>query len=209
MLTVERPLVAWYMLKSLIFSGHMADLPDTEAKRFPPHLESRVRAAIAERIARVIRGRRAVRGIASCARGGDILFHEECRKQAVKTVIVLPYQPFDFAEMSVKGTADGNWSKRFWTLWRSTRTIDRVVLNLPVTPDAYGLCNDKIIEMARRRGPMHLIALWNGSAGLGPGGTAEMVAKAIAIGDTPDIVDPREWLTESPSSTRPGSFTTA
>jgi hypothetical protein len=176
--------------KSVIFTGHMTDLPDRPAPRFPPALESAAREAIGRHLAATMAQMSSDRkGYASAARGGDILFHEEARRLGLTTVIVLPFAPATFEETSIAGVPQGDWVARFRKLWAETPEPARVDLGLPCSNAAYALCNAEMIKMAAARGPYHLIALWDGKAGK-TGGTADFVQKAIAQGDRPDIIDP-------------------
>ena len=179
---------------SLAFAGHMIDLPDRKEPRFPPSLEAAVRAAIALRVHSQRHNRSAndVRGYASLARGGDILLHEVCRAEGLRTVIVLPFAPEQFLRASVEGVPSGDWPARFKSLWEETPSEDKEVMALPVTQEAYALCNIRILDLARAAGHVHLIALWNGEEGDGPGGTADLVRRAEAMGDRPSIIDPRK-----------------
>src|SRR5437867_380615 len=83
------------MALSLLFTGHMVDLPDRKAPRFPPALEESARKRIGVELDGA-KGMSVCQGFASCARGGDILFHEECRARGIETVIVLPFPPEEF-----------------------------------------------------------------------------------------------------------------
>jgi hypothetical protein len=188
------------MVTSLLFTGHMIDLPDRADPRFPASLENAARTRIAKAVAPYAAGPTdqsewsgtlAVLGFASGARGGDILFHEECRRLGINTVIVLPFEPDVFVETSVDipGT---NWRSRFWGVWTGTPAERRHVLRLPSTEKAaYAICNTHLLEMARRHGRIHLIALWDGKKGGGPGGTADLVSR-VQIEDEPDIFSPRD-----------------
>jgi hypothetical protein len=64
-------------------------------------------------------------------------------------------------------------------------------LDNPVGISAYAICNTRLLEMARRHGRVHLVALWDGRGGDGPGGTGDLVAKA-RMEDEPDIFSPRD-----------------
>lgn len=180
---------AW---NAVIFTGHMIDQPGRTAPRFPPALEAAAAQAIRERLVRTMEMGRARIGIASAARGGDILFHEQARALGLSTMIVLPFAPGLFEERSVAGLAEDNWVSRFRTLWASTPEDDRVDMNLPRSSEAYAHCNTRMIELARAKGTYHLIALWDGKQGDGPGGTADLVRKAIADGDKPHIIYPAD-----------------
>jgi hypothetical protein len=176
--------------KSVIFTGHMIDLPDRPVPRFPPALERAARDAIRERlVATLVRMPGDSMGFASAARGGDILFHEQARELGLRTVIVLPFAAQTFEQTSVAGVPGSDWVERFWRLWEKTSEPDRIDLRLPRSSEAYVLCNAKIIELAAARGPFHLIALWDGKGGK-TGGTADLVNKARANEDQPHVIDP-------------------
>ncbi|WP_123169754.1 MULTISPECIES: hypothetical protein [Mesorhizobium] len=170
----------------------MIDKPGRTTPRFPPELaqagRKRIRAAISSYLKSGPES--PVLGFASGARGGDILFHEECRAAGIATVIVLPFAPETFIRSSVEltGSDTGNWKRRFRRLWRSTPESMREVMDLPQDKEAYELCNQRLVARARAHGKVHLIALWDGKGGDGPGGTADMVANA---GGTRDIFSPQ------------------
>jgi hypothetical protein len=181
---------------SLLFTGHMIDLPDRPEPRFPPSLEQAAHARIAAAIERRVSGlnqaaRAAVLGFASGARGGDILFHEGCRSHQIDTVIVLPFDPDNFVKHSVDGIPDADWPERFWDLWNDTPPARRCVMGLPLNDQAFAICNEKLLERARRHGRVHLIALWDGRGADGPGGTADLVSRLHGE-DEPDIFSPSD-----------------
>jgi hypothetical protein len=185
---------------SLLFTGHMVDKPDRPTPRFPPNLEAGVAARIFDAVSPYAPGRKSytkpVLGFASGAQGGDILFHECCRMNGIPTMVVLPYPPAVFAETSVLGLPTGDWEQRFWHLWNSTPDKQREVMNLSVSNEAYSACNEHMLELARENGDVHLIALWDGMGGDGPGGAADLVRRA---GTTfkPDIFSPMSLTTSS------------
>ncbi len=165
---------------ALVFTGHMIDLPGRSKPRFPPELADAAGAEIERRILRHTSGldKASVKGFASLARGGDILFHEICRKLGFDTEITLPFAPERFLKTSVEGAEGGRWPQRFQKLWCETPPACRHVLGLPQSSDAYATCNARVIECARQYGAVQLIALWDGGGGDGPGGTADLVARA-------------------------------
>lgn len=188
------------MATSLLFTGHMIDRPDRTEPRFPATLETAARARIAKAVESYTPSSSnhlqtsqvsSVMGFASGARGGDILFHEECRRHAIDTVIMIPFEPETFIKSSVaiEGIDDGTWPRRFWSLWNTTPPERRHVLSLSRDDEAYAICNTRLLELARRHGRIHLIALWDGKDGDGPGGTADLVAKA-RMEDDPDVFSP-------------------
>jgi hypothetical protein len=182
------------MPASILFTGHMIDKPDRPRPRFPPELEAAARQRIHNAIASFLQSGPAepVKGFASGARGGDILFHEECRAQRIETVIVLPFPLEAFIKSSVEltGSDQGQWRRRFLDLWRKTPEARREIMNLPQNEDAYGLCNEHIRARACAHGVVHLIALWDGRGGDGPGGTADLVARADLSGKA-DVFSPK------------------
>ncbi|WP_048709312.1 hypothetical protein [Microvirga massiliensis] len=190
---------------SLLFTGHMIDKPDRPEPRFPASLEEAARVRITRAIipyapAKAGSGEPAL-GFASCARGGDILFHEQGRAHGIDTVIVLPFPPEVFVTTSVEGVPGSDWASRFWDLWNTTPEPQREVMDLPVSDDAYGACNARLLKQARQHGNVHLIALWDGKAGDGPGGTADLVARVSAT-NQPDIFSPESLQTgSSPAET--------
>jgi hypothetical protein len=172
---------------SLVFTGHMVDLPGRAPPRFPPELVDAARIEIERRVARETegRGKTSVKGFASLARGGDILFHEICRN--------LPFPPNLFLKMSVEGAEGGDWPRRFRKLWDETPPSRRHDLDLPQSDEAYAICNARILELAEKEGDVQLISLWDGSGGDGPGGTADLIEQAKRqFGREPDIINPKD-----------------
>jgi hypothetical protein len=178
---------------ALVFTGHMIDSADRDAPRFPASLEGAARAAIGDELDRLT-PRAIARGFASGACGGDILFHEECRRRGIPTTVVLPYQPDQFVETSVENADGGDWPRRFRALWAQTPAEARLVLGLPITDQAFAACNARLLDLAREHGSVHLIALWDGEGGDGPGGTADMVRRVTADGDQPHIIAPQDLV---------------
>ena len=185
------------MAVSLLFTGHMIDLPHRAEPRFPAALEQAARVRIGEAIDRNLPERLGGLGFASCARGGDILFHEECRGRGIGTVIVLPFEADEFVRLSVEGAVGGEWPVRFWTLWNATPADRRHALGGLAPVDqaeqakAFAKCNSELLKMARQHGRVHLIALWDGKGGDGPGGTADLVSR-LGEEDKPDIIAPSD-----------------
>jgi hypothetical protein len=187
---------------SLVFTGHMVDLPGRSHTRFPATLVGVAQKVIESCVDRQTRGREKeeVAGYASLARGGDILFHEICRERGFRTIVVLPFPPSQFLRSSVEG-AEGDWPRRFENLWNETPASCRHVLNLPQSDEAYGICNQRILDLAREGGEVQLIALWDGGGGDGPGGTADLVKRAEALsGRKAAIIDPHVLASGSEKS---------
>ena len=170
---------------ALIFTGHMIDLPDRELPRFPPAMERLATTAIRQRIAYAKRAAHgSVVGIASGARGGDILFLEACRKAGLDIRIVLPFPPEKFLETSVRGVAGADWERRFTDLWRTLSPSQREALRVPKGTNPYDFCNRRMLSLAAQlAGRLRLIALWDGKdKEPKPGGTASFVELARRSG---------------------------
>jgi hypothetical protein len=183
------------MKVSLLFTGHMIDLPDRAEPRFPQSLAAAAASEIRHRVLRQQRRFPSAElvGFASGARGGDILFHEACRGLGIKTGTVLPFSPERFVETSVAGVPDADWVQRFWALWNDQGgCFHKEVMGLAETDEAYGACNNRLLTLAEEHGHLHLIALWDGKGGDGPGGAADLVGRAAGLGDAPDIVAPSQ-----------------
>jgi len=181
---------------SLVFTGHMTDAADREPHRFPPELEDAARRAIAQRVGHYSRLRdgAGIRGFASLARGGDILFHEVCRSLGIDTVIVLPFSPHRFVGTSVEGSSTGDWVRRFEKLWHETDPQLRYDLGLAPSDDAFAICNDRLLALAQQYGKVRLIALWDGTGGDRRGGTGEFVERVAGLAGPPDIIRPQDLV---------------
>jgi hypothetical protein len=180
---------------SLVFTGHMIDLPGRAEPRFPASLEDAARREIKKRIERCRQSvpTSEMGGFASGARGGDILFHEVCREAGIKTAIILPFPPERFLVKSLIGVPNSRWVERFWKLWDDCEhNLFTEVMCLPETDAAYALCNIRVLKLAKDHGEVHLIALWDGKGGDGPGGTADLVRQARGVGDAPDVFAPND-----------------
>jgi len=183
----------------------MVDLPDRVEPRFPPTLEPAARARIERAIARAadinashtgLAGDASLLGFASAARGGDILFHEACRRQGIDTVIVLPFAREVFINRSVAGLDSGEWPARFKAIWAKTPLERRHVLDRRLDDDdAFSACNIRLLELARQHGQVTLIALWDGREGR-IGGTGDLIKHMRNAGRV-EIISLNRWVPKS------------
>ena len=173
----------------VVVTGHRADAPDRKSPRFPNTQISidKAKAWLRERVAaEKAETSGSISAIAGAASGTDLIFLDVCAELGIKTTVVLPIPRQDYCRASV---ADGgpDWVERFNRL---VDTNPPVLLSddtaLPVwaasIPD-YGVFqrgNIFMIEAAliAANADVTLLALWNGKAGDGPGGTADMVRLA-------------------------------
>ena len=190
----------------LLFAGHRLDSPKNAAARtqkqkitprFPAgeECEARARAAIERAIRDELKqGDEILFGMAAGANGGDILFHEACQAMELKTKLYLAV-PSDQYIGDYVSHADrqDKWVERFNTLFRSERTVERVVLSdsselprwLKVKHNydirrrsklwllQHALAN-RILDGAQ----LTLIALWDGEDDGTNGGIDELVGRA-------------------------------
>jgi hypothetical protein len=190
----------------LLFTGHRLDAPGREKPRFPADREEAARAMIreavaAEKAAAASEGEEAI-GISGGASGGDILFHEECEKLGIATrmLLALPKDRYVSASVDEAGPA---WVERFNRLYEK---LDSECLSpsgeFPrwlESKESYSIWQRSNLWMLYRGlvqsdGNLTLIALWDGEAGDGPGGTKDMVDRARQQGAKVIVLDAKELL---------------
>ena len=185
----------------LLFTGHRVDDPGRKTPRFPADKESVARQAIKDAVAKEIAEAGEIAfGIAGGASGGDILFHEVCAELAIPTKLYLALPPDQFIKASVR-SAGPQWIERFWRL--RERLPERVLAESEELPrwlqekPNYSIWQRDNLWMlynalAAGGDNVTLIALWNGDAGDGPGGTADLVEKAGERGAKPIILKTKD-----------------
>lgn len=175
------------MTHSILFSGHMIDGPDRSANpRFPAANEGKVK----EEIRAYLKGfSQPVKGIASGACGGDILFLESCLESGIPAEMYLPYGPAVFKKSSVS-FAGKSWDARF----------DQLVYRLPVhvldtieeNENVYYQVNEWMLKEALINGYEHmtLIVVWNMVINAAIGGTGSMVEAVKKHGAKTIVINP-------------------
>ena len=132
------------------------------------------------------------------ASGGDLLFHEVCTEIDIPTRLYLAIPSNDYVVASVDVPGQPHWIDRFRAVEKrcSTRELSRG----KDLPDWLKDKPDYTIWQRNNLWTLHnalafggknvtLIALWNGEAGDGPGGTQDMVQQARARGAKVIILD--------------------
>ncbi len=193
-----------------LFTGHQIDSLDrgkTKPARFPPEKEAVARQRIKQELVRATEGLKKTPklGIAGAASGGDILFHEVCAELGIPTNVYLALPDNMFINESV-AQAGADWVKRFQKLLKGKNRKEEVrqlaeAMELPkwlhaAKPD-YGIWQRNNLWMLNNAvaiGGEHttLIALWDKSAGVGPGGTEDMVRQAEKSGARVIIINSQE-----------------
>src|SRR5262249_5880021 len=163
-----------------LFSGHMVDAPDREKPRFPAQKEPIAAKAIADALAQLGAAGEDL-GFSQAAAGGDLLFIEACQRRGVRVPVLLPFPEPEFIKRSIIASANGDqWRDRYYAARDKLKDPIRIMPDqLGPTPsgvDAYERCNLWLLDSALAWGAdkVRFIALWNGSGGDGPGGTAHM-----------------------------------
>jgi class 3 adenylate cyclase len=175
----------------VVFAGHMIDRPDRATARFPSELEPAVAKGIRAKIDMLKPGF----GFASAACGSDILFLEAMLDAGAEISVVLPYEQEQFIRDSVDFIPNSSWRVRFdRVLERATRVITASPQKLEVGGVAYEFCNQLLLGLATIRAAqldttMILLAVWDGTSGDGPGGTATVVENWRSCRYEPEIVD--------------------
>lgn len=188
--------------RALLFVGHMIDLPGRPSARFPADRERVAGKAIADAVSAARQGvSGAVAGIASGARGGDLLFHDACRLYGLETWMVLPFPPEDFIKTSVAGIPRSNWEERFWSTWGALDTAHREIVHPRADNGAYAACNRRMLALANElASDVLLIAYWDGEGGDGPGGTAWYVDTVKRSGGKVEVIDAKSLLASATES---------
>jgi len=161
-----------------IFAGHMLDSVGRPERRFPETAERAVAQAISDRIAQIA----PAAGYASAACGSDILFLEAMLVAGREIYVVLPCGEEEFVAASVL-QGGPSWLTRFHrVLEKATRVVVASSQRLSGHGISYDYANELILGLATIRATtleteLIPIAVWDGLAGDGPGGTASAIAR--------------------------------
>ncbi len=185
----------------LLFTGHMIDRPDRQKPRFPAtqEAEDAAREALREAVARERDLAPIACGIAGGASGGDILFHEVCAELGLTTHLFLTLPKTQYLVESVQA-AGPEWVERFQRLHKGQPEV-RVLADTADLPNwlverqsEYSIWQRNNLwllynALAERDEEVVLIALWNGEAGDGPGGIADLMQRAKERGAKAVVLD--------------------
>jgi hypothetical protein len=159
----------------------MIDRTDRVQPRFPASAEPQVQKAICEAIGAVTWTHPGPTfGLAGGASGGDLIFHECCEELGIPTRMLLALPPQEFEAESVAPAGPG-WVNRFRALLHRAGPSRVSVMKAGEgeTGNPWEAANLWMIDQATAlAGEQALLALWDGQAGDGPGGTEHLLAVA-------------------------------
>jgi len=189
--------------RAILFTGHRIDAPDRATPRFPAAKEGQARAMILEAITNIkAKSDGKLLGISGGASGGDILFHEVCEELNIPSQMYLVLPRNDYIKASVADSGPG-WVERFNRLYDKLKAkilsdSDRLPRWLRAKKD-YNIWQRSNLWMLHNalyisQEHLTLMALWNGSSGDGPGGTEDMVKRAVDRGATFIHLDTRKLV---------------
>lgn len=179
----------------IVFAGHMVDfnLPAGRSARFPAANESAVAEAISRKLKRL--GPEASYSSAAC--GSDILLLEAMRDLGRTARVVLPFDRTEFRSKSVT-PGGGHWGERYDNVlnWIGEARIHEVSKTpLEFASSSYDFANMVLQGMAAVNADeldteLVGVAVWDGQAGFGPGGTASIVTRWLGAGMRVELIDP-------------------
>lgn len=180
-----------------LFTGHIVDAPDRPQPRFPasavPTAAHRIAHALDEASARP-----GDLALTQGAAGGDLLFCHAALQRHLALALMQPFDETSFVQQSVAPRGDP-WLQRYQAVRRHVPRVPLASAPLSLGPlragqDGYARCNAWLLATALAAAGsaarLHLIALWDGEAGDGPGGTAHLVAEAEAAGAQITLLHP-------------------
>ena len=174
----------------VVACGHMTDAPGRKRPRFPQDQVARVGTEIAFALSTW-----AVEGGASLlcggARGADLLAAECAQRRGARVTMFVPAPLDEFERVSVHvpGT---DWRSRFSRLLKLVELEVVPVREGDLTP--FERVNDCIIQAALGLDEFpRLLAVWDGRAGDGPGGTEDLMTRFGSVVPPGHrwIIDPR------------------
>ena len=172
----------------------MIDAPERKQPRFPAYKERSVQQEIEKYLIEEIKDKnQQLTGIAGGACGGDILFHELCIDLKIPSEIylALPIEEFKKASVSFAGL---EWEERFERLIKKRPVHILPGASADEKSNVWERANIWMLNSALKNGGenMTLLALWDGKAGDGGGGTEHMINVAREQNASVKIVEIEE-----------------
>jgi hypothetical protein len=178
--------------KLLLFSGHITDAPGRAQPRFPDAMVPAAAARIASTLT-ALQADESDIALTQGAAGGDLLFVEACTARRVPVQLLQPLPEDDFIAASIVPSSNGEQWKRRYLAARAALPWPPQSLPATSTGDPFEACNQWLLSTAAASGAreLHLVCLWNGEAGDGPGGTAHMIDEMRRGGARVSWIDTR------------------
>jgi class 3 adenylate cyclase len=174
----------------VVFAGHLIDRPDRYPPRFPPALEPAARDAIDARVVALRPGF----GYASAGSGGDILFLESLARIGAASHVVLPYNREQFRVDCVDIVPGSRWSERYDQVLAHAAEVV-LASDHPIGGGMSYEYGFRLLDGAARvkaddlDSDLVCLALWDGRAGDGRGGTASAVEHWQRAGRKIEVID--------------------
>lgn len=174
----------------IALAGRRIDAPGEATPRFPLENRDLVRG----RLETFLREVGATRLVCAAACGADLLALDAARGLGVRSLVVLPFEPERFRDLSVTNRP-GDWGSAFDAVVAEAGDRgDLVVLGLPEGEGAFSVANKAILARAlelSRGGPAPAaVIVWEGARRGKGDATAGFAAEARALG-----LEVRELLT--------------
>jgi class 3 adenylate cyclase len=176
------------MPRIAVFAGHMVDLQGRPMSRFPSSLVPRVQHEI-----RAWLDREDIKiGYSSAACGADLLFLEALLERGGDAHVILPFERDAFCTTSV-AIAGGDWTSKFNRLLEKATVQALSGRPLRFGEVAYDYANQVLHGLAimhanRLETELRHLVVWDGQAGDGPGGTADVVHQWHRLGCAIDVI---------------------
>jgi class 3 adenylate cyclase len=177
-----------------VFAGHMVDQPGRPGTRFPQQIIPDVKKALKRQMKKL----NTLIGFASAACGSDLIFHEALGELKGELYVVLPYDRDEFVNDSVALADSAFWKKKFERMVRRAKEIITVShQKMEFGSASYEYANYVLNGLACLKArslntQLVPIAVWDGRAGDGPGGTESMVRSWRKQYPEVVIIDPLE-----------------
>ncbi len=194
------PAAPWQPRKVVLFTGHMVDEPGRAQPRFPDDKQALVAQAIAVALDELGAGPEDL-ALCQAAAGGDLLFLQAAQARGMRCQVLLPFAEAEFIAHSIDARSHAEvWRERYYSVTQNLRpelplrTMPEALGPLPEGVNAYERCNLWLLYSALSWGlaKMHLITLWDGGGGDGPGGTAQLVREVRRYTGRVRWIDPRK-----------------
>lgn len=187
----------------VVFGGHMIDNPavrgpgKTKPPRFPAAKTEAAAISIRKALDRLGADAGDL-GLCGGASGGDLLFAEACLERGMRLELRLARtEPEFLAESVTFADPDHRWERTFTKVKENDATATFIMPEeLGPTPEGVNVhsrCNLWILHagLCQDLRKVSFVALWDGQAGDGPGGTQHMVEMVRKLtGRQPEIIDP-------------------